>query len=210
MIEATDIAFGYEPGRPIISAWTTTIESGEVVAILGPSGSGKSTLLYILGALVRPWSGSLRLGGRDINMLGDRGRSDVRAGLLGFVFQDALLDPRRSVLDNIVEGSVYRGDGLSAARQKALWLLDQLEVDVEADRQATNLSGGQAQRVAVCRALLNDPKIVLADEPTGNLDSTNAAEVESVLFERSRAGAAIVIVTHDERLAARCDRRLRL
>jgi ABC-type lipoprotein export system ATPase subunit len=206
VIEASGLTFGYRRGSPVLRDWSATIEAGETVAITGPSGSGKSTLLYVLGALVRPWSGSMRLAGVDVDGLGDRGRSDLRAGLIGFVFQDALLDSRRSVLDNVVEGAVYRGDSRPIAERKGRELLDQFGVDVEPGRRATDLSGGQAQRVALCRALLNDPRIILADEPTGNLDRANAELVEGAILERARAGAAVVIATHDEGLASRCGR----
>lgn len=210
MIEAWDITFGYRRGQPVISGWSATVEAGQTAAVVGPSGSGKSTLLYILGTLVRPWSGRLTIAGRVVDHLGDGGRSDIRAGQVGFVFQDALLDPRRSVLDNVVEGAVYRGTPRRAALDRASELLAQLGVDVEPRRRATDLSGGQAQRVALCRALLNEPTVILADEPTGNLDGANARAVEEVLFTRARAGAALVIVTHDEALARRCDRLYRL
>jgi ABC-type lipoprotein export system ATPase subunit len=206
VIEANGLTFGYRRGSPVLQGWSTTIEPGEAVAITGPSGSGKSTVLYLLGALVQPWSGTLLLAGLSAERLGDRKRSDLRAGLIGFVFQDALLDTRRSVLDNVVEGAVYRGDSRRVAVGRARALLEQLGVDVEPGRRATDLSGGQAQRVALCRALVNDPRIILADEPTGNLDRANAELVEQTILERVRAGAAVVIATHDSRLAARCDR----
>jgi ABC-type lipoprotein export system ATPase subunit len=210
MIEATDISFGYRRGQPVVSGWSASVEAGQTAAIVGPSGSGKSTLLYILGTLVRPWSGSLSLGGARVERLGDGPRSDIRSALIGFVFQDAMLDPRRSILDNVLEGGIYRGDPRRDSIERAKALLDKLEVGVEARRKATDLSGGQAQRVAICRALLASPRIILADEPTGNLDRANAEVVDTALFEQARAGAAVVIVTHDESLAARCDRTYRL
>lgn len=210
MIEASAITFGYPPGPPLIEGWTEQFRPGEVVAITGASGSGKSTLLYLLGTLVRPWSGTLRIFGRDVGPMGDAGRSRVRAELVGFLFQDALLDARRSVLDNVVEGAIYRGDSRNDAMLRGRDLLLELGVDVELDRPANNLSGGQAQRVALCRALLGDPRVVLADEPTGNLDASNADVVRAVLFQRARAGATVVIVTHDEGLAGTCDRVIRL
>jgi ABC-type lipoprotein export system ATPase subunit len=210
MIEAVEISFGYRRGAPILERWSALIGAGEIVSITGPSGSGKSTLLYLLGTLVRPWSGSLHVAGIDVASLGDTARSDVRSAIIGFVFQDALLDPRRSVIENVVEGAVYRGSNRRDALDLARILLERVEVAVEPGRAATDLSGGQAQRVALCRALLNQPAIILADEPTGNLDETNAAAVESVLFERARAGSTIVIATHDEVLAAKCDRTYRL
>ncbi len=210
MIEATELTFGYRRGQPVLPGWSGTVEPGEIVAIVGASGSGKSTLLYLLGALVRPWSGSLRIGDVEVERLGDGGRSDLRATTIGFVFQDALLDPRRSVLDNIVESAIYRGVNRGAATRRARDLLERLDVDVEPGRQATDLSGGQAQRVALCRALLNEPSILLADEPTGNLDRTNAAAVEGVLRDQAAGGGVVVIVSHDEALASRCHRTYRL
>jgi ABC-type lipoprotein export system ATPase subunit len=206
VIEARDLTFGYRRDHPVVAGWSACVAAGETVAVVGPSGCGKSTLLYVLGTLVRPWAGSLMIGGRSVDRLGDAARSDIRAGLIGFVFQDALLDQRRSVLDNIVEGAVYRGTPRRAALARAMQLLAQLDVDVEPNRRATDLSGGQAQRVGLCRALLNEPAVILADEPTGNLDAANARAVEDVLFAQARAGAALVIVTHDEALAGRCDR----
>ena len=210
MIEATDLTFGYRRGQPVVSGWSASIASGEIAAIVGPSGSGKSTLLYVLGTLVRPWSGSLSLAGSRLDHLGDGARSDIRSGLIGFVFQDAILDPRRSIIDNVLEGAIYRGDSRRTSVERARALLDKLEVGVESKRRANDLSGGQAQRVALCRALLGNPALILADEPTGNLDRVNAEVVEATLFEQARAGATVVVVTHDEALAARCDRTFRL
>jgi ABC-type lipoprotein export system ATPase subunit len=210
MIEATELTFGYRRGQPVLSSWSGSVEAGEMVAVVGPSGSGKTTLLYLLGALVHPWSGSLRIGDLEVERLTDGQRSDLRATTIGFVFQDALLDPRRSVLDNVVEGAIYRGVNRGAATRRARDLLERFDVDVEPGRQATDLSGGQAQRVALCRALLNEPTILLADEPTGNLDEVNAAVVEGVLRDQAAAGGGVVIVTHNESLASRCDRTYRL
>ena len=210
MIEATDLTFGYRRGKPVVSAWSASIAGGEIAAIVGPSGSGKSTLLYVLGTLVRPWSGSLSLAGSRVDHLGDGARSDIRSGLIGFVFQDAILDPRRSIIDNVLEGAIYRGDSRATSLERARALLDKLEVGVEGKRRANDLSGGQMQRVALCRALLGNPALILADEPTGNLDRANAEVVEATLFEQARAGSAVVLVTHDEALAARCDRTFRL
>jgi ABC-type lipoprotein export system ATPase subunit len=179
--------------------------------VVGPSGSGKSTLLYLLGALIQPWSGSVLVGGVAVERLDDRRRSDLRASTIGFVFQDALLDLRRSVLDNIIEGAVYRGASRRATIGRAGELLLRLDVGVDTGRPATDLSAGQAQRVALCRALLNKPAVLLADEPTGNLDAANATAVEQILHDHARrAAGAVVIVTHDLELAGRCDRLYRL
>lgn len=210
VIRAEKITFGYRPEASLLNGWSGAIEAGEAVAITGPSGSGKSTLLYLLGTLVRPWSGTLEIAGRRVDQLADGARSNLRSTVLGFVFQDALLDPRRSVLDNVTEGAVYRGADRRAAEVRARDLLAELGVDVEPRRRATDLSGGQAQRVALARALLGKPAILLADEPTGNLDRASASVVEDVLLAQRRAGAAVVIVTHDEALAGLCDRRYAL
>jgi putative ABC transport system ATP-binding protein len=210
VIEAISLSFGYRPGEAVIRTWSGSIALGEVVSLTGRSGSGKSTLLYLLGALLRPWSGSLRIGGVEVATAGDRGRSDVRAAHVGFVFQDALLDTRRSIMENILEGVVYRGGHRGEAVNEARRLLERFAVGVEPNRRATDLSGGQAQRVALCRALIGRPIVLLADEPTGNLDRESAAGVERALFDYSRSGAAVVVATHDEALAARCDRRFPL
>jgi ABC-type lipoprotein export system ATPase subunit len=206
MIELDQVTFGYRGGSPVLDRWTGAVAAGECVAVVGRSGAGKSTLLYLVGMLVRPWAGRVRLLGRDVDRLADGERSRIRGRHIGFVFQDALLDPRRSVIDNITEGTVYRGDDLQMARRRALSLLESVGVDVEPSRKATDLSGGQAQRIALCRALMGEPSIVLADEPTGNLDGANGQIVEDVLFQQARAGRAVVISTHNTDLARRCDR----
>ncbi len=210
MIEAAGLTYGYRRGDPVLRDWGASIGDGEAVAIVGASGSGKSTLLYLLGTLIQPWNGSLVIDGVDITRLGDRGRSDIRAASIGFVFQDALLDARRSVLDNIVEGAVYQGADRRTAVRDAAALMARFGVDVEPGRRAADLSGGQAQRVGLCRALLGRPSIVLADEPTGNLDRANGEVVEDALLDAAAAGAVVVIATHDQRLAARCSRSIRL
>lgn len=210
MIEANAITFGYRRGRPVIQDWNASFALGQCVAITGPSGAGKSTLLYVLGTLVQPWRGTLRIAGKLVDSMSDEARARLRGSLIGFVFQDAILDPRRSILDNVIEGAVYRAADRRAAMLRAVDLLEEMSVDVEPTRSATDISGGQAQRVALCRALLADPPIILADEPTGNLDPANARVVQDVLLGRAHDGGCVVIVTHDAALAARCDRVIRL
>lgn len=210
MIRLAGVTYGYRRDRAILSDWGMEVETGEVVAVQGESGRGKSTLLYLIGGLVRPWVGSIELAGTNIARMSDRHLSDLRATVVGFVFQDSLLDGRRSVVDNIAEGAIYRGLGASRARLEALRLMDSLGVLVEPGRKAVDLSGGQAQRIALCRALLNHPLVILADEPTGNLDFGNASLVEATLFDQARLGAAVVIATHDSSLASRCHRIVRV
>lgn len=210
MIDARGLTFGYQAGSPIIDQWSGSIARGEMAAIVGPSGCGKSTLLFLLGTLVRPWSGQLRLDGVRVDHLNDSKRSEIRAALIGFVFQDALLDARRTVVENVIEGAIYRGDDRRDAVRGAEELLGRLAVDVEPNRSAVHLSGGQAQRVALCRALLSSPSLVLADEPTGNLDQASAETVERLLRGVAAGGSAIVVATHDMALASRCDRTIRL
>jgi ABC-type lipoprotein export system ATPase subunit len=203
VIVADRVSYWYRRGVPIVSDWSGSFEAGTMTALTGPSGRGKSTLLYVLGAMLRPSRGQVCLDGQDVSRLSDRARSKVRAQTVGFLFQDAQLDQRRSVMANVLEGAVYRGMRRDTAEAKRL--LDSLGVNVEPARRATALSGGQAQRIALCRALLGRPPIILADEPTGNLDPQNAQVVEGALRAHAVAGACVVIVTHDLALAARCD-----
>lgn len=210
MITAEALTFGYVPDKPILAEWSAEFPDGCVTAVTGPSGSGKSTLMYLLGLFLRPVSGRILINGAEVTRMRDTGRSDVRAEKIGFVFQDALLDPRRTILDNVLEGSVYRGERRANIMPRARKLLETFGVGVELDRKAVNLSGGQAQRVSLCRAMLADPPILLADEPTGNIDEDNARTAEDVLFDLAAAGRCVVVVTHDRGLAERCDRQLEL
>jgi ABC-type lipoprotein export system ATPase subunit len=164
----------------------------------------------LLGLLLRPAQGELRLDGERISGLGDRERARLRARRFGFVFQDAALDASRTVLDNITEGAVYRLEDRRLLRQRAADLLDQLGVDVPLQRRPGEISGGQAQRIALCRALIHAPTVLLADEPTGNLDAASAGVVLDALAHAADAGAVVVIATHDERVVARCEQVERL
>jgi ABC-type lipoprotein export system ATPase subunit len=210
VIEAKDITFGYDPASPILDHWSASFDAGEIVAVTGPSGRGKSTLLYLLGLMLKPDSGELLLDGENAAQLGDRRRANERARQFGFVFQDAALDATRTVLDNVIETALYRGAPREQAITRANELMAQFGVDLRASAKPGQVSGGQAQRIALCRALLNDPRILLADEPTGNLDPASADVVVDAFRAQAHAGAAVIVVTHDPSLVAKCDRKIEL
>ncbi len=204
-LHVRSLRFGYR-GRPdLIVDVDLSVDAGEVVALRGPSGSGKSTLLYLIGLYLRPAHGSIELDGEETTTLGDRERSRLRAHRIGFVFQDAGLQPSASLLENVAEGAFYGGSSLEAARGRALALMARYGIDHLADRRASQVSGGEAQRAALCRALVRDPVLVLADEPTGNLDPANAAAVIDGLRAAAAAGAAVIIATHSPSVAEACD-----
>lgn len=206
ILEAEDITFRYDPATPLLENWSARFSSGEMAAISGPSGRGKSTLLYLLGLMLRPVSGRVLLDGAPVSGLRDRSRASLRAHRFGFVFQDAALDQTRTVLDNILETSLYRLDDRNRARSRAGELMERFGVAFRASARPGQVSGGQAQRIALCRALLGEPDVLLADEPTGNLDSGSSDVVLSALREHANRGRAVVIVTHDTEVIARCDR----
>lgn len=210
IVEARGISFGYDPTMTVLLDWSATFRAGEVVAVTGPSGRGKSTLLYLLGLMLRTTSGQILVEGADLSKASDRARSRLRAHRFGFVFQDAALDATRTVLDNVTETSLYRGASRTADRRRAVELMDQFGVNLRAAAKPGQVSGGQAQRIALCRALLNDPRILLADEPTGNLDAVSSDLVITALNDHAATGATVIVVTHDPALVARCDRRIDL
>ena len=190
---------------------TLDIADGESLAIVGKSGSGKSTLMHILAMLDTPTSGELVIDGTDAATLSGKRLNDLRNRTFGFVFQQFFLNPNASVLENVMLPLVIAGVKPRERKRLAREALEQLELSDKAGNKATNLSGGQKQRVVIARALVNNPRIIFADEPTGNLDSTTGATVEDMLFALNREhGITLVIVTHDEDLAARRDRRIYL
>ncbi|MFD6056035.1 ABC transporter ATP-binding protein [Agromyces sp. NPDC060279] len=205
---AERVSFRYEPATPLLDDWSATFHRGELVAVTGPSGRGKSTVLYLLGLMLRPTAGEVLLDGEPMQSRPDRERAAHRAARFGFVFQDAALDTTRTVLDNVLETALYRGDDRRRSRHRAHELLERFGVALRADARPGQVSGGQAQRIALCRALLGDPRIVLADEPTGNLDPASSEVVFTALREQAARGAAVVVVTHDPALVGRCDREL--
>ncbi len=184
---------------------------GEAVAIVGASGSGKSTLLHLLGALDRPSGGSVLVGGVEVSSLPDEEAAELRNGRIGFVFQFHHLLRDFSALENVMMPALIRGDGPRAARGKAEELLSQVGLGERLGHKPRELSGGEQQRVAVARALVNEPLIILADEPTGDLDTFTSREVQDLIFDmKERHGVALVVVTHNRGLAGRADRVLRL
>ena len=185
------------------------VDHGESVAIVGKSGSGKSTLMHLLALLDQPDDGTLRVGGVDAATLSSRQLSRLRNETFGFVFQQFFLNPNASVLENVILPLKIAGVGRRERRVRGMAVLDQLEMADKAKSKAVSLSGGQKQRAVIARALVNNPKLIFADEPTGNLDTVTGRLVEDILFRLNReSGITLVVVTHDTELAARCDRQI--
>jgi ABC-type lipoprotein export system ATPase subunit len=208
-LAVSGLRFGYRRGGPaIFDGLNASFASGAVTAVTGPSGGGKSTLLYLLGLLLRPETGRISEDGRALSALDDSGRSTWRANRVGFVFQDAVLDPARTIVDNVCEGGFYAGLPGGLLRDKAAELLERAGVIARFDHRPGEISGGQAQRVALCRALVKNPAVVLADEPSGNLDSESADVVWAMLRQAAAQGACVIVATHDRARAGACDERL--
>ena len=211
-IQAVDVARTYQLDGVAVEALrgvTLRIEQGEYVAIVGPSGSGKSTLMHLLGCLDRPTAGSLRVDGRDLSALDDVELAHLRNTTIGFVFQAFQLLSRTSALDNVGLPLVYRGVRRAERRERAAAALESVGLGHRLRHRPSQLSGGEQQRVAIARALVGEPTVLLADEPTGNLDTRSGLDVMAIL-ERLNAerGVAIVVVTHDVEVAARARRRI--
>ncbi|MFF0455422.1 ABC transporter ATP-binding protein [Nocardia africana] len=209
MLELTDVVKEYRVGEQRVRALDSIslrIEAGEFTSIIGPSGSGKSTLLHLLGALDSPDSGSITFQGEEIGSLDDNRQSEFRRHRVGFVFQFFNLLPTLSAWENVAVPKLLDGTGLRKAKPRALELLDRVGLADRADHRPAELSGGQMQRVAVARALIMDPPLILADEPTGNLDSKTGATILELLGDISGAGNSVVMVTHDMGAVEYCDR----
>ncbi len=205
LVELTDVRKVYDGGapHPALNGVSLGFDRGEFVAVMGPSGSGKSTLLNMVAGLDRPTSGRVLVDGRDLGRAGEAELARYRRSRVGFVFQFFNLLGSLSVLENVMVAAQLAGSGSTAARQRARALLEQLGIADQAARYPARLSGGQQQRVAIARALVNRPLLLLADEPTGALDTRSGDQVMELLVELNRAGQTVLLVTHDAKLAAR-------
>jgi putative ABC transport system ATP-binding protein len=211
-VEAREVTRVYQldgVGVPALRGVTLTVPAGAYAAIVGPSGSGKSTLMHLLGGLDRPTSGQLLIGGRDVAGLGAADMAALRNRTIGFVFQSFHLLPRTSAVDNVALPLVYAGVRAGERRRRAAEMLDRVGLGHRLRHRPNQLSGGEQQRVAIARALIGSPSLLLADEPTGNLDSATGADVLALLESlNADSGVAVVLVTHDHDVAARARRQL--
>jgi putative ABC transport system ATP-binding protein len=209
-LDAVTKVYGGQPPVRALRGVSFSVQRGELVAIVGPSGSGKSTLLHIMGTLERPTEGVVRIGGVDAAQLDDRELSRLRARRIGFVFQQFFLAEHATARENVADGLLYAGVAAAERHRRADEALERVGLSARATFRPTKLSGGERQRVAIARALVGRPTIVLADEPTGNLDSATGASIMALIRELNAAGATILMITHDAGLAAQLPRQIRV
>ncbi len=213
VIELKNIIRNFQLGPQtvhVLKGIDLTIKKGEYVALMGPSGSGKSTLMNLLGCLDTPTSGSYMIANRDVSKMNDNQLADVRNKEIGFVFQTFNLIPRQTALQNVALPLVYAGEKKEKRISRAKKVLDEVGLSDRITHKPNQLSGGQRQRVAIARALVNSPSIILADEPTGNLDSSTSDEIMKLFEEIHKNGNTLIIVTHEEEIAQHANRIIRL
>ena len=210
ILECRDVGRTYPGGVVALRGVDLTVQRGDLLAVCGPSGSGKTTLLQLMGTLDRPTTGTVRIDGTDTGDLGDRELSRLRARSIGFVFQQFHLSPLIDIVDNVADGLLYAGVRHRERQRRAAEVLERFGLGHRVRHRPQELSGGERQRVAIARAVVGDPSILLADEPTGNLDTANGARVMAALRGLASDGTAVVVITHDREIAADLPTRVQL